>query len=342
MKKFIYAVISICIVLSIFAGCEKLPAKRQLFNVKLSKYVKLGDYEGIPVDTSSDTFKEFYNDVISSDIENNNFYVKKTEGTVAEGDTANINYIGKKDGVAFEGGTADNYDLKIGSNTFIDGFEEGLIGVNIGDTVDLNLTFPESYQSADLAGQAVVFTVTVNYVTTSDGMEPKNYYSQLGYDSLKDYEEEVKEKAIENYIMDAVSANSEIKDYPKDDINTIYTNIKSSYETQVYNNYGIGFDEYLTQINYTEAQFKEEMVTNQVKPFLDSQMLIYAILDKEGMKVTSEDVNDELEEALEEIQKNNPDVTAEQLKEAYGEFTFEYTAVNDKVLDFLADNAKIK
>ena len=83
---------------------------------------------------------------------------------IEDGDTANINYEGKKDGVAFDGGTAEGYDLVIGSGSFIDGFESGLIGVKKGETVDLDLTFPENYGSTELAGQDVVFTVTVNSI----------------------------------------------------------------------------------------------------------------------------------------------------------------------------------
>ena len=80
----------------------------------------------------------------------------------AEGDTANIDYSGTKDGVAFDGGTAEGYDLKLGSGTFIDGFEDGVIGMNVGDEKDLNLKFPDNYGSADLAGQEVVFHVKLN------------------------------------------------------------------------------------------------------------------------------------------------------------------------------------
>lgn len=89
---------------------------------------------------------------------------------VVLGDTANIDFEGKKDGVAFQGGTAQGSDLKIGSGQFIDGFEDGLIGVMPGETVDLSLTFPEGYGNAELAGQAVIFTVKVNYIVP-DGIE---------------------------------------------------------------------------------------------------------------------------------------------------------------------------
>lgn len=90
--------------------------------------------------------------------------IGQKQGTVSEYDIVNIDYVGTKDGVAFDGGTGSNYNLGIGTGAFIDGFEEGLIGVETGQTVDLSLTFPEDYQNTELAGQAVVFKVTVNYI----------------------------------------------------------------------------------------------------------------------------------------------------------------------------------
>ena len=182
MKRLICFLMVTATVLGL-AGCGK-KAKRQLYNDKLSKYITLADYKGLKVDTKSDEFKKYYDNMISSDVSSNNLYVKKTEGTVANGDTANIDYTGKKDGVAFDGGTAEGYDLKIGSNSFIDGFESGLIGKKIGDTVDLNLKFPENYNSAELAGKAVVFTVKINYVKTEEERKPEDYYSELGFKSI--------------------------------------------------------------------------------------------------------------------------------------------------------------
>ena len=126
-------------------------------------YVTLGEYKGLTV---QDQPVEVTEEQIDSEVE---YYIQLadalesvTEGTVEEGDTANIDYEGKLNGEAFDGGTAKGYDLIIGSDSFIDGFEDGLIGVAVGETVDLPLTFPENYGNEELAGQDVVFTVTVN------------------------------------------------------------------------------------------------------------------------------------------------------------------------------------
>jgi trigger factor len=128
-------------------------------------YVTLGEYKGLNVSLEEmKVTDEDVEDEIAYNMRLSEIYESLEEGTVHDGDVANIDYEGKLDGEAFDGGTAKGYDLEIGSGTFIDGFEDGLIGVAVGDTVDLTLTFPENYSNEDLAGQETVFTVTVNEI----------------------------------------------------------------------------------------------------------------------------------------------------------------------------------
>lgn len=336
MKRIISVILAVLTAASVFAGCGKNEA-RVLYNEKLSKYVELGDYKNIPVDTKSDTFKEFYDDVITSDISTNNLYVRKTEGTVAEGDTANIDYEGKKDGVAFDGGTAQGYDLTIGSDSFIDGFEDGLIGKKIGDTVDLNLKFPEDYQSTDLAGKAVVFTVKINYVKTDEQRKPEDYYKELDFDSLESYEADVTERAAKNYLLDTVKANSEIKDYPEKDTKTIYTAYYNMLDTNIQGQYGVDLATYLSYNNQTEDDFKSSLTDEQIKPMMEEQMVLYAVLDKEKLGLTDKEVQAQLDETV----KNYSGADEEKIKQFYGDYYFEYLAVNEKALDFLYKNADI-
>ncbi len=336
LKRIISVMLAILAATVLFSGCGKNDA-RVLYNDKLSKYVKLGDYKNIPVDTKSDTFKEFYDDVIASDISTNNLYVRKTEGTVASGDTANIDYEGKKDGVAFDGGTAQGYDLTIGSDSFIDGFEDGLIGKKIGDTVDLNLTFPENYQSTDLAGKAVVFTVKINYVKTDEQRKPEDYYKELDFDSLESYEADVTERAAKNYLLDTVKANSEIKDYPEKDTETIYTAYYNMLDTNIQGQYGVDLATYLSYNNQTEDDFKSSLTDEQIKPMMEEQMVLYAVLDNEKLGLTDKEVQAQLDETV----KNYSGADEEKIKQFYGDYYFEYLAVNEKALDFLYKNADI-
>lgn len=145
----------------------------------------------------------------------------------AEGDTVNINYVGKKDGVAFEGGTDDSEegtDLTLGSGQFIDGFEEGLVGAVAGEVRDLNLTFPENYGNAELAGQAVVFTVTVNTVQESVVPEVTDEFAKenLGCDTMAEYvyglyqvrNEESFYEQITEYLMESCT----VENYPEEQV----------------------------------------------------------------------------------------------------------------------------
>ena len=126
---------------------------------------KLGQYKGIEVTKEDTTVTDAELDQrIASILQANPEITEITDRPAQEGDTVNIDYVGMKDGVAFDGGTAEGYDLELGSGAFIDGFEDGLIGANVGEERSLNLTFPEDYGNADLAGQAVVFYVTVNKI----------------------------------------------------------------------------------------------------------------------------------------------------------------------------------
>lgn len=336
IKRIISVMLAVLTATVIFAACGKSDG-RILYNDKLAKYIKLGDYKNIAVNTKSDGFKEYYNNTVSSDVSINDLYVKKTEGTVASGDTVNIDYEGKKDGVAFDGGTAKGYDLTIGSKSFIDGFEDGLIDKKIGDTVDLNLTFPENYQSTDLAGKAVVFTVKINYVKTDEEKKPEDYYKELGFDSLDDYTADVTERAAKDYLLDKVLENSEIKDYPEKDTETIYNAYKNMVDTNIQGQYGIDLATYLSYNNQTEEDFKSSITDEQIKPLMKEQMVLYAVLDEEKIGLTDKDIQYQINETL----KDYDGVSEDKIKGFYGDYYFEYLAVNEKVLDFLYVNADI-
>lgn len=337
MKRILSLLLVLGLILS-FAGCSK-DKGRLLYNADLDKYVTLGEYKGIAVDTSSDKYKEYYDSIIEQDVENNKLYVKKTDGKVKKGDTANIDYVGKKDGVAFEGGTAQGYDLQIGSNSFIEGFEDGLIGVAIGSTVDLNLKFPENYGNEELNGAKVVFTVKVNYVATNEKMKPEDYYKDLGYKSVVEYNANVKKRAIELFLYNKVMEASKVKEYPEEDIEYLKTEIFKNYENTLKNNYNTTLDEYLQSMGQTKAQFEESVITEQIKPQIEQTIVLYAILDNEKLSVTKEEIDKEIDIMVK--QYNTPEVDAQTIKEYYGEYSFENKIVNDKVLDLLYKNAKI-
>lgn len=341
MKRILSLTLVVFLLSTLLTACGK--NKTILFSsVDFDKALTLAEYKGITLDTSSDEYGEFYDNVIVSDIKNNSLYIEKTEGTVSEGDIANIDYVGKKDGVAFEGGTDEGYDLEIGSNSFIEGFESGLIGAEIGKTIDLNLTFPEDYGNEELNGADVVFTVTVNSVQTTDGVKPKDIYEDLGYKTLKEYENDVKERATDNYFLNLVRSKSEIKEYPDEDVKTLKTQIKDALNNNFTSYYGMSLESYLTQNGMTMIDFENNLLNNQVKPLIAETMPLYAILDKEGVKITDKDLETKLDELVKEYKNSGTSVDAETIKKSVGEYSIENLAVQEKALEIIKENAKIK
>ncbi len=321
MKRLLAVLITISLTLTFLAGCDG--KDRKLYSkTKLSKYVEISDYMGIEIDTSSDEFTNLCDQIKDDDVYNGALYKPVYEGEVEEGDMVNIDYVGKKDGVAFDGGTATDAQLVIGSDSFIDGFEDGLIGVSVGETVDLNLTFPDEYSSEELAGQAVVFTVKLNYIYAYK--VPEEYYSDLGFDTLNDYVKNVKERAAKDYILDFVVDSAKISDYPEDQQDILCDAIFDYYDIEYdkrYEPYGYDFETLLATSGYTEETYKAEIKSEIVPDMMQTQMVIYYIFDEEKLTLTEEDI---------EAQEVEP----EEIAESY--------AVQDIVLDYLYDNAVIK
>ena len=128
----------------------------------VEKYVTIADYKGITLDNSvPEVTDEDIENRIAENLKDNSVEVTDENAVIQNGDTATINFVGTKDGEAFEGGTGNNYDLVIGSGTMIPGFEEGIVGMKKGETKDVPVTFPESYRNSELAGQDAVFQITV-------------------------------------------------------------------------------------------------------------------------------------------------------------------------------------
>ena len=194
----------------------------------VADYLTINDdkYKGIEVTVTkkAEVSDKDVEDEIKQEASDAGLSTQVKKGTVKDGDTVNIDYVGKKDGKAFDGGTASGADLTIGSHTFIDGFESGLIGKKVGDTVDLDLTFPENYASKDLAGQKVVFTVTINYIEgepeVNDDLADK--LSGGEYKDIDDFKKSVREKLEQdnetNYNREVYSAIFQqlLKLYPVD------------------------------------------------------------------------------------------------------------------------------
>ena len=258
--------------------------------------VTLGDYKNL-------TFSAKEEEVTDAQIETRlkelcAEYPVTIEGRPAqEGDTANIDYSGTKDGKAFARGTAEGYDLKLGSGTFIDGFEDGVIGMNVGDEKDLNLKFPDNYSSADLAGQEVVFHVKLNQLKSEadskvDDDLAKRYYNDdtATLDQLK---EEVRAElqaeadsqffnAAGSELLNEVINNSEVTADP-DAVDDMFNQLKNTYSSYA-SSYGLEFDQFLSMFLGTDEDGLRDTAENLVK----QQIILNAIQAEENLSATDE------------------------------------------------------
>lgn len=331
MKKIIALLLCIILMTSLFTGCSK--NKRQLYNVNLNKYVTLGEYKGIEVDTSSNEYKENFDSIINSDLENNKENI--TTGVAEKGDTVIIDYVGKKDGLAFDGGTANAYELTLGSGTFIPGFEEAIIGKQLGTKFTINVTFPSDYASTDLAGKAATFDITLHSKYAEPVLDD-TFAKKMGFSSLDAYKENAKKETISFLCFKKLIELSEIKEYPKKDVKK-YLDYMTEYYTKVAANNQMSFDQLLTANNMDKAQFKTYMTDNKIKPSMKNEMLLYAILDSEKIEITAKD----LEEQLKKIAKEQG-TTVDKARQETSEFLLESNFVYEKALEILASNAIVK
>ena len=315
---------------------------------KALDYVELGEYKGLTVEVEPTTVSD---DEVLKQIRANagsDILEEVTEGTVEEGDTANIDYEGKLDGEAFEGGTAKDTDLEIGSGTFIPGFEDGLVGVKIGDTVDLPLTFPENY-TEELAGKDVVFTVTVNSVKRMPELTDDlvNQITDGEYTDVASYKESVRKdledakaasrpSEINNSLLTQIAATSTIKEYPQELVDYAANNMKNYYKQQAESS-SMEFTDFLsTYFSMDEDTFNEQ-VDLVVKQNLRAELYLKAIAEAEDIKLTDE----EYEAKCEEYAENYGYDSVEKFKSAYTENEIRLSALEDKVLEFLSDNATV-
>ncbi len=310
MRNKILTVAALCTMAAALCACG---SKKGTLGVDPDDYVKLGDYKNLEVEVTNYTFTEddietAKNDELNYYVENYQLYDYTTDESktvVENGDVAHIDYVGKKDGVPFEGGTDHDSHLEIGSNSFIDGFESGLVGVSVGECVDLPLTFPDNYPKEELAGADVVFTVSVNGIETKNMPEFNDeLIAKLGMDgvtNMDEYTEQLRtylqstcdsqnETALDDAIWDAVYSGCEVSNPPDEIVDSLVTRIRANAETYA-TNYGVDFATMLSQyMGVTEEEFNEQSKTSAVEE-AKKELVYDAIAKKEGIDVTDDEMN---------------------------------------------------
>ncbi len=317
--------------------------------VAVKPEVELGKYAGVTV-TKVDTTatEEEIMAEIQKELENNARMVTVEDRPIALGDTAVIDYAGYCDGVAFDGGTAENHSLEIGSGAFIPGFEEQLIGKNAGEEVDVNVTFPEEYHAPDLAGQDAVFKVKIHEIKAKELPELDDEFAQdvSEFDTVDEYKESVKAKVEERKAGDAKRAQQEealakiveksSMDIPEAMIETQVENMINQFAQQMAQS-GLSMEQYMQFSGSTIEDLKEQVRPDAITR-IQNDLVLDAIAVAEGIVITDEDIDAEIEKMAAMYQ-----MEADQLKGYMGEEEKENMKLDlasQKAMDFVTENMK--
>ena len=319
--------------------------------VALKPEVTLGAYKGIEVDKVEAAVSDEEVDAeIERERERNARSVSVSDRAVQDKDQTVIDFEGFVDGVAFEGGKGENYPLTIGSGAFIPGFEEQLIGKNIGEECDVNVTFPEDYHADNLAGKPAVFKVTVKEIKEKVLPELDDEFAAevSEFDTLAEYKEDVKKNltekrekdvknAKEDAVVDAIIANATM-DIPEAMIETQQRQMVQEFAQNIQMQ-GLSIDQYF-QFTGLTAEKMMEQVKPQAEKRIKSRLVLEAVAKAENITVSDEDFDKEVEKMAEMYQ-----MEAAKVKESIGEEgkkqMMEDLAVQ-KAADFVVTEAKEK
>ena len=313
---------------------------------KLEDCIVLGDYKGLRL---TKTVGQVTEEEVDSYIQSQATAEEVTDenAAVQDGDTVNIDYVGKIDGKEFDGGSAQGSVLVIGSDTFIDGFEDGLIGMKKGETKDLNLTFPDDYGNTDVAGKAVVFTVTLNSISRAPEQDDAwvSSYTDGKYTSMDDYRAYMKESLQEGNDEAAdQQLNSDAweqiektctflklpKSYVEEGSEEFEKNVTSQAEQ-----YNATLDDFITQNGLTAEEYKTRK-EQYGRYTAESRLLLEALMQAEQLTDDSQEYKD----ALAETEKAWG-MTEDALKEQYGEDTLKQYVETQMVLDKVIGYAEV-
>ncbi len=303
------------------------PGKPFIFTaeVALKPEVKLGKYKGVTIDKIDTTVSdEDVDAAIERERENNARSISITDRAVENGDETVIDFEGFVDGVAFEGGKGENYPLTIGSGSFIPGFEDQIIGKNIDEEFDVNVTFPEDYSAEELAGKAAVFKVTVHEIKAKELPELDDEFAAevSEFDTLAEYKEDIKKNLTEKKEKDAKDAKEDavIEAIVADATMEIPDAMLETQQRQMVEDFaanieqqGIKFEQYMQFTGMTPEKFLEQ-VKPQAEKRIKSRLVLEAVVAAENIVPTDDDFEADLKELAEQY-----NMELDKVKELVGE-----------------------
>ena len=310
--------------------------------------VTLGEYKGIEVAKAEATVTDAQVEAELNQIAENIASVENVDDRAAAmGDIANINFLGTIDGIAFEGGAAENHDLTLGSGQFIPGFEEQVVGMNIGESKDVNVTFPADYSSKELAGKAAVFAVKLNKLSVKNvpAIDDELAKDASEFDTLEELKADIREKkladaqkqidrAFENAVVEAVAANATVE-VPNALVEAELDNQMNDFAYRLQMS-GMSVEQYAKMMGGDLNTMR-----NAFKPMAEKQALSTLVIEKVGQVEGIEVSDEELEAEFAELAKAY-ELELEKIKEMVPAEEIKANLKTRKTVKFLVDNAVAK
>ncbi len=351
----VVAIVAVIAIILVFVNNKQ----SKEYNYDLSKYVKVGNYKGLEYTSQKASVTD---EEVDAEIQRRLQKAAKTEnsktGKVENGDTINISFVGKIDGKEFEGGSSESTDITVGTTQMIDGFVEGLIGKNVGETVTLNLKFPDDYGKTDLQGKAVEFKVTINSKKKISVPKLNKEFVKKNskFTTVKEYKEGVKKEllnqkqksidsTVKQELWSRIIDKSKAKKYPEKELNEAMSQankLEESYKAQA-QNYGMEWETYLKTVMRTDKKGFEKLKQEYAKNIVFNRMVMYSIARSENISLSNREYKKEILKILED---NGYD--EESFKKAFGkdietyadEQNWRQKILFDKVLDKVMQDGK--
>ncbi|MBQ7464777.1 MAG: trigger factor [Lachnospiraceae bacterium] len=317
--------------------------------VALKPEIQVGKYKGVKVEKINTEVKDAeIEDKLKEEQSRNARKVDVTDRAVKDGDIVNIDYSGSVDGEVFDGGTAKEQELEIGSHSFIDNFEDQIIGKNIGDDFDVNVTFPEDYHEKSLAGKPAVFKVKLNGIKENQMPELDDDFADevSEFSTLKEYKEDIKKKLKEgkeeeakriktDQALKAIVEDSEM-DIPQAMIDTEAEQLVQNFANR-FRQQGFTLQQYMQFTGMTADKLREDMAA-QAKINIESRLVLEAVAKAEKIEATEEELDKELESMAAQYR-----IEKDKIREILGEEEVKNIRQNlamQKAADFIVDNSK--
>lgn len=353
-KKYAVGVLALSMGLALLSGCGKDKGMKPEDMIdKYSAMCTLGEYKGIEY-TAAVT--EVTDDMVQAQVDNllsqHSVAEPLVSGKVQSGDIVNVDFVGSVDGVEFEGGSTQGQgtDLTLGQGRMIPGFEEGIIGHEVGESFDIDVTFPDVYENnPDLAGKDAVFKITINscqrvtypeytdeFVASYTDAASREEYETNTRNSLEEYYNNTNKNTNRTAVMTVIINNTTITEYPEQEMQQLVDDTVKNVEDEA-KTYGYDLEMYVTAVyGMASEEAFVNYISGLIEDYLKEKIVVCAIAKAENIEITDEDI-----EAAEKMVMEAYGIDdTEELYEQYTKDDITYYAIAEKVFDFVVENAK--